>query len=74
MSKAAIVIKSFFSSNSKLSLNCFCNLFFNDFYWMESFDRALFAGLLQRDRLVCENLVMNRNCWEGLHAFKGTCG
>lgn len=33
---------------------------------MESFDKALFASMLQRNSLTFENLVMNRSCWEGI--------
>lgn len=39
---------------------------------MKSFDEAVFASMLQRDNLTCENL--NRKFWEGLHAFKGMWG
>lgn len=42
-----------------------------DLYWMESFVTALFVSLHQTSSLVYENLVMDRNCWEGFHAFKG---
>lgn len=38
---------------------------------MESFKRALFVSMLQRNSLICEDLAMNRNFWEGFHAFKG---
>lgn len=41
---------------------------------MESFVRDVFASLLQTDSLVRENLVMDRNCLEGFHAFKGMRG
>lgn len=42
-----------------------------DLYCMESFVRALFTSLLQRDSLICENLVMDRNCWEVFMLLRG---